>query len=186
MLVPFTEFQPRFSGFVLAPQITNLNVVEGRAPIPKTNSLSVNICYETLFGQIVSNALIESQAGVIAFISSESWTPGAAQLLMKISRLRAIENRKYVVRATNDGQGALITPMGEISQLASNELAVSPLACKIVSNQIQTFYGKHGDLIGRLAIVTLPVLLIIAFLCSALWFPFVSRVGFQNRPGSLR
>jgi apolipoprotein N-acyltransferase len=59
-------------------------------------------------------------------------------------RMRAVENRRFIVRATNDGISAVIDPSGRvIRQLPPyRELAA---AIRYGSVQSTTFYARHGD-----------------------------------------
>jgi apolipoprotein N-acyltransferase len=155
-LVPFTEYTPFiFSHFTNGP---SLHITPAKKPTPETNSISVNICYESLFGWLVSETVRLSKGRVIALISNEAWTPGASELLLNFSALRAIENRKFVLRSTNNGIGSIITPEGKIQRLAEDGKSISTLIADIYPNNYETVYMKYGDVIGWSAVSSLALL----------------------------
>jgi apolipoprotein N-acyltransferase len=59
-------------------------------------------------------------------------------------RMRAVENRRYILRATNDGITAVINPAGLVlRRLPSYQEIAAPLRYGLVEST--TFYAKHGD-----------------------------------------
>jgi apolipoprotein N-acyltransferase len=70
-----------------------------------------------------------------------------------MARLRAIEDHRYLLRATNDGITAMIDPYGRIEkQIARHQTAVLPADFDYLRGE--TFYTRHGD--------------VFAWLCTAL------------------
>jgi apolipoprotein N-acyltransferase len=114
-------------------------------------SIAPVICYESAFGEHVSN-FIKKGAGLIFVITNDGWwgdTPGYKQHL-NCSQLRAIENRRSVARSANTGISAFINQRGEI---VSKTKWWKKIAIKntIKTNNKITFYTRYGDYIGRLA-----------------------------------
>ena len=109
------------------------------------------ICYESVFGEYVSsfNSLGSSW---ICIITNDGWwgdTFGHQQH-NSYARLRAIENRKYVVRSANTGISSVINPLGMVEQfLPYGESGI--IEATITKSHKITFYAKHGDYMGRLA-----------------------------------
>jgi apolipoprotein N-acyltransferase len=121
------------------------------------------ICYESVYGQFVTE-FIENGANFIAVITNDAWwgdTPGYKQHLMH-SQLRAIENRRSVVRSANTGVSCFINPKGEIiSEIKPWTKGV--LVGRVPENTELTFYAKNGDYIGVFAIISVLFLSILAF-----------------------
>ena len=92
-------------------------------------------------------------ANILAVITNDSWwddSPGHRQHF-DMSKLRAIETRRYVLRAANGGFSGVIDPLGRV--LAKTEYNERTAIQTIVSAQSgETFYVKHGDYLARIAI----------------------------------
>jgi apolipoprotein N-acyltransferase len=79
--------------------------------------VGVYICYESVFPQ-VPRTMARKGAQVLSNISNDAWYgrgPGAEQHFL-MGSMRAIETRRYILRAGNDGITAVIDPMGRMLQ----------------------------------------------------------------------
>jgi apolipoprotein N-acyltransferase len=78
-----------------------------------------------------------------------------------MARLRAIENRRYLLRATNNGITALIDPYGRVEKrIARRRMAVLPVTFSYRSGQ--TFYTKHGDVFAWLCVALAVMMVLVA------------------------
>ncbi len=121
------------------------------------------ICYESVYGQFVTR-FIENGANFIVVITNDAWwgnTPGYKQHLMH-SQLRAIENRRSVVRSANTGVSCFINPKGEIISEIKPWIE-GVLVERVPENTELTFYAKNGDCIGVFAVISVLFLSILAF-----------------------
>ncbi len=121
------------------------------------------ICYESVYGEFVSE-YIQNGAQFISIITNDAWwgnTQGHKQHL-NYARLRAIENRKSVVRSANTGISAIINQTGDIQQTLGYGLQGS-LKGKIHLNNKVTFYARYGDYIARVAVLASALILLFAF-----------------------
>ena len=118
-LVPFGEFVPwPFSLFI--EQITL--EAGGFSPGDEVvlapagdHWLGTFICYESVFADGVRR-FVAKGANVLINISNDSWygrTAARGQHLL-IARMRALENARWLLRATNDGVTAIIDPGGRV------------------------------------------------------------------------
>src|SRR5208283_1833565 len=85
-------------------------------------------------------------AQVLFNISNDSWfgrTAARYQHLL-IVRMRAAENRRWIVRATNDGISGVIDPAGRLG-LTIPEYREGSARVQYNYIAAQTFYTKHGD-----------------------------------------
>lgn len=115
--------------------------------------VGTGICYESIYGELMSR-FVRNGANVLCIITNDSWwkdSPGHGQHF-EMSRLRAIETRRYVLRAANGGFSGVIDPLGRV--LAKTKYNERTAIQTIVSAQSgETFYVKHGDYLARIAIV---------------------------------
>jgi apolipoprotein N-acyltransferase len=106
--------------------------------------VGVSICFEAAFGSLIRRALPE--AAYLVNVSNDGWfgdTIAPAQHL-QIARLRAIENRRWLARATNTGITALVNPQGQIvRQIPQFQAAI--LDGELIPMQGATPYARAGD-----------------------------------------
>ena len=142
------------------------------------------ICYESIYGDYVSE-YVKDGASWLAVITNDAWwnnTPGHKQHF-SYAKLRAIEQRKWVVRSANTGISGFIDPLGRTTMRSgwyqgrderSAEVALDKhvddgkitqvgtqlaLSQTIYLNQYRTVYNRLGD--GKiLAILVLSMLLL--------------------------
>ncbi|HRH36921.1 MAG TPA: apolipoprotein N-acyltransferase [Flavobacteriales bacterium] len=120
------------------------------------------ICYESVFGEHVA-AHVRNGANLIAIITNDGWwddSPGYKQHLAFAS-LRAIENRRCIVRSANTGTSCFVDQRGVISD-ASEWWKEDASVGEVRLNQHITFFTAHGDMIGRPAAVLAMLLLLAA------------------------
>jgi apolipoprotein N-acyltransferase len=90
-------------------------------------------------------------------ISDDGWygDTGAAWEHLNIVRMRAIENHRWVLRATNTGVTAVIDPYGRVVASAPRHRRTS-LQAGFNYQQNITFYSEYGDLFAyACALITL-------------------------------
>ena len=73
------------------------------------------ICYESVFARGVRR-FVDGGAEVLVNISNDSWygRSAARDQHLLIARMRAIENARWLLRATNDGVTSIIDPAGRV------------------------------------------------------------------------
>ncbi|WP_245328403.1 apolipoprotein N-acyltransferase [Hymenobacter aquaticus] len=125
------------------------------------------ICYESIYGDFTAE-YVQRGATLLGLFTNDAWwhdSPGYRQLL-RYGALRCIETRRDLARSANTGFTGFINQKGELFQ---RETAWVPAASRGVVhlNTEQTFYVRHGELIGPAAQV-LAVLLLIGLLVMAL------------------
>ena len=119
------------------------------------------ICWESIFGEYVTDYVGEAGAHFLFVITNDGWwrdTPGHKQH-NTYSRLRAIETRRSVARSANTGISSLIDQRGvELARIGWWER--SGLRGTLNKNDKITFYVKHGDYLGRIAVLLTAILLL--------------------------
>lgn len=112
------------------------------------------VCFESIWGNYVAK-YVQKGAQFIAVITNDGWwgdTSGKDQHLL-YAKLRAIENRRWVVRSANTGISGFVNQRGDIVQRSSWWVPTA-LSQEINLNEEITFYTKYGDLIVYIFLVT--------------------------------
>jgi apolipoprotein N-acyltransferase len=164
-LVPFGEYVPYKPLFFFAGDLLgNLPFVPGlqrRLFASGGKQYGVFICYESIFGDDIRH-FVDDGAEVLVNISDDGWygDSSAPWEHMDMVRMRAIENGRWVLRATNTGITAAIDPYGRITASMPRHIRGS-LEVDFGYRTDTTFYSRHGDWLGWLcAIVTGGTLLV--------------------------
>jgi apolipoprotein N-acyltransferase len=147
-LVPFGEFVPWPFGFAKHISTEVGDFAAGRqvvvSPIGE-HSLGTFICYESVFPNFVRK-FAAGGAEVLVNISNDGWFGKSAARMQHLSivRMRAAENRRWVLRSTNDGITATIDSAGRLrGSLPLFTEATSYTGFDYVSGQ--TLYTRWGD-----------------------------------------
>ena len=127
---------------------------------------SVMICYESVFPEYVRNFVLRG-AEFLVIITNDSWwgnTSGAYQHASYAS-LRAIENRRWIIRAANGGISGFVDPVGRIHEKTSMYTEAT-VTTKIIPASDQTFYTRHGDLFAILCLFCSGLFVILALVAE--------------------
>lgn len=154
--VPFAEHFPLRAplaplyGWVFralgVPDLTGL--LPGRLDRPLTLGgvvYGAYVCYESVFPEI-ARGLVRKGAGVLVNVSNDGWFNagnGVAQHFA-LGRVRAIETRRYLLRAGNIGVTAVIDPRGRVTQ-ALPIRREGALQARFAVEEGQTWYVRLGD-----------------------------------------
>lgn len=118
------------------------------------------ICYEQVFSEFVSE-FTKNGAEYIIIVTNDGWwgdTSGPEQH-NQYAVLRAIENRKWIVRCAQTGVSCFIDPLGNVHDRI--EYWKTGVADRnITANTEQTFYTLHGDIIGLAGCIAAAVCLL--------------------------
>jgi apolipoprotein N-acyltransferase len=121
------------------------------------------ICFESIFGEY-NTEYIKRGANLIFIITNDGWWHGTIgyKQHFKYSQLRAIETRRAIARCANTGISAFINQKGEVIQ-ATHWWKQTTLVETIQTNDRLTFYTRHGDYIGRIAVALSALIIVFAF-----------------------
>lgn len=124
--------------------------------------ISSPICYESVY-PIFITAFVRKGAQLITIVTNDSWygkSSGPYQH-KEISVLRAIENRRYLVRAANGGISTIITPLG-ITVKETKLFTKDVLVGEVSLQSDLTFYTKHPLIIPLFAVLISLIILLLA------------------------
>jgi apolipoprotein N-acyltransferase len=163
-LVPFGEYVPfkdifSFAGGLTA-QVGDFSSGSSRAPLQADGAkLGVFICYESVFPNDIRQ-FAANGAQVFINISNDGWygDSGAYAQHLRQSRMRAVENERWLLLATNTGVTSSVDPYGRIVASLRRKIRSALIAPYALSN-VTTFYTRHGDWFAFLcAIISLGAL----------------------------
>ncbi len=159
-LVPFGEYfpvPPFIRSWLRLMSLPSEDFTAGAARQPVLDAagqkLGLTICYEDAFGS--EQLAILRDATLLINVTNNAWfgDSTAPHQHFQISRMRALEAGRYLVRATNDGITAVIGPRGEVvAQLPQFEQGV--LRADVLPMTGLTPYARWGNypvVLGALA-----------------------------------
>ena len=119
-LVPLGEFVPPEFGWIVRVLRIPLSDFSRGTDHPEPlavaeQRVAVNICYEDAFGEEIIRQL--PQATLLANVSNVAWFGDslAPEQHLQISRMRALETGRTMLRATNTGVTAIVDPHGHVA-----------------------------------------------------------------------
>lgn len=107
--------------------------------------LAVLICYEDVFPEIARGQVLRG-ADLITNITNDAWYGVSSAPYQHVAHavFRAVENRRFLVRAANTGVSAIVDPTGKIivsSKIFNESILAAPVG--LISEL--TFYTKSGE-----------------------------------------
>jgi len=157
-LVPFGEYIPFQNLLTFAHKLTGRVSSFSRGAERVAFALDghrygVFICYEAVFADEVRH-FAANGAEVFVNISDDGWygDTSAPWQHLNMARMRAIENRRWLLRDTNNGVTAVIDPEGRVRQSIARHTAGS-LAAQFGFRSDVTFYSAHGDVFAWLCAI---------------------------------
>ncbi len=154
-LVPWGEYIPYKRFFSFAKNLTQQagDMTHGwRRVVFATggHTFGVFICYEEIFGDEI-RLFVKQGAQVLVNISDDGWYGDtcAPWQTLSMSRMRAVENRRWLLRDTNTGITTVIDPYGRLTASVERH-ALTSLAARYGYRSDLTFYTQHSDVFAYL------------------------------------
>ncbi len=160
-LVPMVERVPFLRGLRWL-KFLNLDPAKGLLNFGRPDSLTllydvdsiptnVLICYESAFGDHTRQKT-EMGGRWIAMITNDGWWRQSSGYIQHagMSIIRAIENRRTIARCANNGRSMIVAATGEVSHV-SDWGVEAVIDADVPLYDYQTFYVRHGDLVGIIA-----------------------------------
>jgi apolipoprotein N-acyltransferase len=146
------------AGFGVGNDTTVFKFYSARSDTVKFSTL---ICYESLFPEFVAE-FVRRGAQFLVVITNDSWWGNTSGVYQheQYDILRAVENRRWVVRCANGGISCFIDPYGKIHEMSNFGVDVA-LVKNIKPLSELTFYSSYKDLIGKTCVVMTVVLLFV-------------------------
>jgi apolipoprotein N-acyltransferase len=141
----------------------------------------VTICYEAIFPDQVRRYVKEG-AEFLVNITNDAWFGRSAAPTQHLAMavLRAVENRRYLVRAANTGISAIVEPSGRILR-ASDIFVPTVITGQIRMERTHTFYTRYGDLFAWICVIFIVAVFIATWARSAVRIASVPAATSQRR-----
>jgi apolipoprotein N-acyltransferase len=162
ILLPYAETAPfgrLFGDFYTAPAEF---LTGGTPPAARTATgiIGLSICFEALYPWY-SRRAVNDGARLLVNLSNDGWFGRTSEpvLHLRQASVRAIENRRFMIRTSNNGYSAIISPAGELISkggLFTREC----VSGTVIMMDTRTLYARFGDWVVYAALVIILVMLI--------------------------
>jgi len=168
-LVPFGEYEP----FPLIHRVVqsvsdevggfHKGSVASVGALPGGYKFGAYICYEAIYPNEVRDFAAKG-ANLLINISNDGWfgKSAAADQHLRMARLRAVENRRWVLRVTNSGLTAAIDPYGRMYQSMPWDVR-GAIDLPYDFRTDKTLYTRLGDWFAWMCVAVSVILLINTF-----------------------
>ncbi len=157
-LVPFGEYVPMKPLFnfveAISKDVSDFQPGSAYTTVPLAGRPAATIiCYEAVFPQL-ARAFVRRGAELLINLTNDGWygNTAAPYQHLAMARWRAVENRRFLLRATNSGISAVIDPCGRIqvrSRLQQEDICTGHFG--FVADQ--TVYCRYGDAFVFLCVI---------------------------------
>ena len=149
--LPFGEYLPLGDSFPVlyrwSPGSGRIAKGDQSGPVPfEDKRITVLICYEDILPTFVRSSVKRHRPHLLANLTNDGWfgRSDAAVVHFALSKFRAVEHRRYLVRATNTGVTAIVDPVGR-EQGTVPAFAEGSLLGTVRWMHGWTLYGLWGD-----------------------------------------
>jgi apolipoprotein N-acyltransferase len=150
VLLPFSEYIPfgeRFPQlYAWSPASGHFRAGTSRAPLrTRGHAYGVVICYEDVLPGLV-RASVNEGAELLVNLTNDAWFGDSAEphAHLALAKLRSIESRRYLVRATNTGISAIVDPVGRLITSGPSFVATTLLGDVRLLTE-RTVYVRIGE-----------------------------------------
>jgi apolipoprotein N-acyltransferase len=118
--------------------------------------ISTPVCYEDILASFTRKMVREGNPHVLINLTNDAWFGDTQEpfIHLVLSKYRAIEHRRYLVRSTNSGISAVVDPLGRVVA-QSGLLTRENLRADIRMMSEDTVYTRLGDWPGWLSLLVL-------------------------------
>jgi len=160
-LLAFGEYLPLADEL---PWLRSLSPRSGRvhpglrvAPLPfRGFRIAALVCLEDMLPRYVRRVMREGAPHLLVNLTNDAWfgDSHAPWIHLALAQLRAVEQRRYLVRATNTGVSAVVDPLGRVVA-RSGSFTRETLDAEVAMLEGRTPYQTLGDWPGVVALAAL-------------------------------
>lgn len=159
LLIPLAEYVP-FAGVVpgLARWFPHVQDFRASSETPALRlgawRIAVPICYEIVRPDFVRRLMHDARPNLLVTLANDAWFGDSQEpwIHLSLARLRAVEHRRFLVRATNSGISAIVDPSGRLLA-RTGVLSRENLRGTVHALEEVTMYARLGDWPGWAALV---------------------------------
>ncbi|VXD16209.1 Apolipoprotein N-acyltransferase [Planktothrix serta PCC 8927] len=151
--IPFSEILGQFIRRLSPLEATLIHGKPGQEFQTPFGQVTVGICYDSAFANHFRRQTATGGEFIITASNDAHYSSTMLTQHHALDVMRAIENHRWTIRATNTGYSAVVDPQGR-TRWISNHNTYELYADTIYRNQTQTLYVRWGDWL-------MPVLLIL-------------------------
>ncbi|XXX82023.1 apolipoprotein N-acyltransferase [Sorangium sp. So ce134] len=109
--------------------------------------LATMICYEDILPHFVNKLVAAGDPDLLVNLTNDAWFGNTTEpwIHLALAKMRAIEHRRYLVRATNSGVSAIVDPVGRVV-VHSDTFKEQSLLGEARFMRAQTVYGTVKDI----------------------------------------
>ena len=120
-LLAFGEYLPFGDTFPvlyeMSPNSSRFSKGSSLEPLPfGAHKISALICYEDILPGFVNGMVRHADPDLLVNLTNDAWFGDSTEpwIHLALAQLRAVEHRRYLIRATNSGVSAMIDPVGRV------------------------------------------------------------------------
>jgi apolipoprotein N-acyltransferase len=150
--IPFGQHAPRL--YDLLPNTGAFTAGERARALPfRGQRIAALICYEDVIARHVRDVVVATRPGLLVNLSNDVWFGDSAELPLHhaFAALRAVEHRRYLVRADNVGISAVVDPVGRVV-VQTRPFIPATLHAEVAWLDQDTIYDRIGDVVAWLAV----------------------------------
>lgn len=162
-LVPFGEYAPPWLKFpileFLLAEVGDLDPGVYTPPLKAGDvRMGILICYEVIFQELAQKRVADG-ANILITISNDAWfgSTAAPEQHLQLGIMRAVEQGRWLVRATNTGITVIVNPLGERTR-QGNSFVAETLTGLAYTQQTTTFFHKIEPYLPYLILLALILL----------------------------
>ena len=142
------ELSPNSSRFTAGTHVRPLRFGDWRISTP--------VCYEDVLARFTRTMVREGRPHVLMNLTNDAWFGDSQEpyIHLVLSKFRAIEHRRYLVRSTNSGISAVVDPVGRVVA-QSGLLTRENLRSEIQMLEDETIYTRFGDWPGWIGVAAI-------------------------------
>jgi apolipoprotein N-acyltransferase len=150
-LLPFMEYFPLRLDFARRHfgRVREFSFGAATPPLPtQAGAAGILICNEAFLPHVASER-VAAGATYLVTPSNDSWVPnsGFAWQQFDIAALRAVEQRRWLVRVSDSGPSGVVDPFGRVTA-HTEALTRDALVAAIAPRSTPSPYGRIGDVFG--------------------------------------